>query len=67
MAIEYIRDGNGQIIGQQRGNLIQRNGKNVARFDEGINRTRKMDATITGFGDQRLRALEQEIEDENAS
>ena len=61
MGIEYIKDGKGQIIGQQRGNLIQRNGKNVAVFDKGTNRTRRMDGTFVGIGDQRQRALQEKL------
>lgn len=56
--IEYIRDGNGKIIGLVRGDwILNSKREQVARFDKGINRTRKADASIVGFGDQRLRAL----------
>lgn len=64
MGIEYIRDGNGQIIGQRRGNIIVRNGKQIARNDEGIGRTRRMDGSIFGMGDQTLGALQEEIDKE---
>jgi hypothetical protein len=64
MGIEYIKDGNGQIIGQKRGNIIVRNGKQIARFDEDINRTRRMDGSIFGMGDQTLGALQEEMDNE---
>ena len=56
--IEYVRDGNGKIIAQIRGDwILNSKSQQVARFDEGINRTRRADASIVGFGDQRLRQL----------
>jgi hypothetical protein len=58
--IEYLRDGKGEIIGQIRGNwILDARSRQVARYDAGINRTRRADASIVGFGDQRLRALEE--------
>jgi hypothetical protein len=58
--IEYVKDGNGKIIGQIRGDwILNSKSEQVARFDKGINRTRRADASIVGFGDQRLRELGQ--------
>jgi hypothetical protein len=58
--IEYVRDGNGRIIGQIRGKwILNSKSELVARYDAGINRTRRADATFVGFGDQRLLALSQ--------
>ena len=56
--IEYVKDGNGKVIGQIRGDwILNSKGEQVARFDKGISRTRRADASIVGFGDQRLSEL----------
>ena len=56
---EYIRNREGKIIGRQDGNWLRDgNGKLVARYDEGDNRTRDRQGKIVGPGDQRLRELE---------
>ncbi len=58
--ITYIKDGNGKIIGQVRGNwILSGNSELVARYDKGIDRTRRAEASIVGFGDQRLGVLDE--------
>ena len=55
--IKYIRDGNGKIIAQERGNLIQSNGKVIAQFNPGTNITTDVSGKVRGRGDQRLTVL----------
>lgn len=55
--IEYIKDGNGQIIGQKRGDLIQQNGKVIGQFFKGSNLTKNASGEVIGRGDQRLTLL----------
>ena len=55
--IKYIRDGKGTIIAQERGDLIQQNGKVIARFNKGTNTTTNVKGEVIGFGDTRLMEL----------
>jgi len=56
---EFLRDGEGRIIGRFDKNLLRDGtGKIIARYDEADNRTRDRSGRIVGSGDQRLRALE---------
>ena len=58
MSIEYIKDGNGQIIGSKNGDWIRgRDGKQIARYNEGTNQTLTVDGKRYGTGDQRIGAL----------
>ena len=53
-ATEFVRDGNGQLIGQIQGKWAKaKNGKMLGYFNESINRTVTMDGKIFGMGDQR--------------
>ena len=61
MAIEYIKDGNGQIIGSKNGDWIRgRDGHQIAKYNKGIDETVGSDAKRIGKGDQRLTALERD-------
>ena len=58
MTDNYIRNGNGKIVGRRDGNWLRDgNGKLVAKYDEGDNRTRTAGGKIVGSDDQRLRML----------
>jgi hypothetical protein len=58
--IELIKDGNGQIIGSQRGDwIVGRDGKQVARFNAGTNQTISVKGQRYGTGDQRIGALKE--------
>lgn len=59
--IRYIRNGRGQIIAQERGNLIQKDGKVIARFNKGTNITTNAKSEIIGYGDQRLTELSKKV------
>lgn len=59
--IKYIRNARGQIIGQERGNLLQVNGAVIARFNKGTNTTTNAKSQVVGFGDQRLTELGKRI------
>ena len=60
MAIELIRDGNGQIIGSQNGDWMRdRSGKQIARFNAGTNQTISVKGQRYGTGDQRIGALKE--------
>lgn len=61
MSDGYIRDRNGRITGRVDGNWIRnREGKLVAKYDAGDDRTRTREGTIVGSGDQRLIQLGKE-------
>ena len=61
MGIELIRDGNGTIIGSKRGDwIVDRGGKQVARFNQGTNQTIDSKGQRYGTGDQRIGALKEQ-------
>lgn len=58
MGIEYIKDGNGQIIGSKNGDWIRdKSGRQIARFNEGTNQTLTADGKRFGQGNQLTAAL----------
>lgn len=59
--IKYIRDGKGTIIAQERGDLIQQNGKVVGRYNKGTNTTTNAKSEVVGFGDQRLTLIKKNV------
>lgn len=59
--IEYIRDGKGQIIAQERGNLLIQDGKVIARYNKGTNITTDQSSKVIGRGDQRLTQLGKKV------
>ena len=59
--INIIRDGNGQIIGSQRGDwILDRGGHQIARFNAGTNQTVDIKGQRYGTGDQRIGALKEQ-------
>lgn len=59
MSEQFIRNREGKIIGKQDGNTLRDgNGRIVAIYHEGDDRTRDRQGRIVGSGDQRLRELE---------
>jgi len=59
MPDNFIRNREGKIVGRQDGNTLRDgNGKILAIYSEGDDRTRDRQGKITGSGDQRLKELE---------
>ena len=59
MSDQFIRNREGKIVGKQDGNTLRDgNGRIVAIYHEGDDRTRDRQGKIVGSGDQRLRELE---------
>jgi len=59
MSDNYIRNREGKIIGKQDGNTLRDgNGRILAIYNEGDDRTRDREGKIVGQGDQRLRELD---------
>jgi hypothetical protein len=55
MSDNFIRDRQGRIVGRQDGDWVRnREGKLVAKYDKGDDRTRTREGKIVGSGDQRL-------------
>lgn len=58
-ADNFIRNRQGKIVGKQDGNTLRDGqGKILAIYHEGDDRTRDRQGKIVGSGDQRLRELE---------
>jgi hypothetical protein len=59
MSDQFIRNREGKIVGKQDGNTLRDgNGRIIAIYHEGDDRTRNRQGRIVGSGDQRLRELE---------